>query len=149
MTKQVSIKKIKDRTIVTVTKNNKKTTLSTTNSRSFKVYKNGVIVNPENDDPEFNNFYFNLEELTEKFGATTPEELLEAFADQGFFNIGGGAGTEQNNKIRTINLGIINRAWNESDEEAVERHINNLDPPIVVAADENVILKFNVESMGA
>jgi hypothetical protein len=63
---------------------------STVKSRSLRVIPNrGVLILPDSDEVNLNNYQIILDELVDNFGATTPEELHNALGDNNFFGNGG------------------------------------------------------------
>ena len=63
---------------------------STTKARTLELTKRGVLILPDGDEDALNNQEIILADLVDKFGATTPEELLNAIGDNNFFKKGGG-----------------------------------------------------------
>lgn len=90
--RKVTIEKINDVTIVTVTYKGKTSTRTTSKSWELEDIPGGVQILPNADETTFNNEKFLLSELTDNFGCTTGIELVKKFAELGFFKEGGGVG---------------------------------------------------------
>jgi hypothetical protein len=94
MTQEIYLKG--DRTFLKEKDDNGKTTFmqSTTKPRMFDITNVGVRIMPDGDDDGLNNKEIILDNLVDKFGATTPEELHEALGINNFFKKGGGGVSE-------------------------------------------------------
>ncbi|WP_299681138.1 hypothetical protein [uncultured Tenacibaculum sp.] len=83
--RKVTIEKIESATVVTIEKDGKIQKKATSKSRDVRPVHGGVKIMPEKNETQFNNMIIKLEELTDDFGASTPNELIEVFAEKGFF----------------------------------------------------------------
>ena len=116
MSRLITIYKTKGTTFIKVVENGETTVHSSNSTRDLDTTQFGVKILPNGDlNSSLNNFEIKLNELTNTLGASTPEELLEAIADNEFFSSGGtGSGgttiVEANFKaklVSTVNEGGI------------------------------------------
>ena len=93
MGRQITLSKIGNTTKVYIIDNGVAKTISSNSNRDLVLFSEGVKVLNDPNETVLNNFYISLSELTDSFGATTPEELIDALASEKIFVVsGGGAG---------------------------------------------------------
>ncbi|WP_272149140.1 hypothetical protein [Tenacibaculum aiptasiae] len=145
MSRIISIEKVNISTLVTVTVNGSSHTSSSSIRRDLKEHFNGLIIEPNNDEPMLNNFEISLNELDDTYGAKTPKELMIEFAKRGFFSgvvnqTNGEVNMNQNNKVKVIELPGVVVPPKTSFEDALAIQLNQYSD-LEVKEDEILIAK--------
>ncbi|PKH51429.1 hypothetical protein CXF68_12380 [Tenacibaculum sp. Bg11-29] len=88
MSRVIKIEKVNNSTLVSITEKGNTQTSYSSIRRNVTKHLNGVQIQPDPEEAAFNNFYIDLDELEDSFGAKTPEALITEFAVRGFFSGG-------------------------------------------------------------
>jgi len=86
----IKIYKVGNTTYVKEVLNGSEHLFASNKNRDLKIYADGVIIMPDKDSQVLNNFKIPLASLVDNFGATTPQELIEALGQNEYFKKGGG-----------------------------------------------------------
>ncbi|MCF2875434.1 MULTISPECIES: hypothetical protein [unclassified Tenacibaculum] len=145
MSRVIKISKVNNITLVTVVENGDSKISYSSIRRVVSKEPGGVIIEPNSEEPEFNNFYIPLDELEDTFGAKDADGLIAEFAARGFFSGAAnsntpGANINQNNKIKVIELPGIIVPPNTSFEDALATQLNEYSD-LDVKEDEILIVK--------
>ncbi|WP_299124190.1 hypothetical protein [uncultured Tenacibaculum sp.] len=144
MSRVIKISKINNITLVTVVENGNSKTSYSSIRRVVSKEPGGVIIEPNPEEPEFNNFYIPLNELEDTFEAKDADGLIAEFAARGFFSGAAnsstpGASINQNNKIVEIELPSVNVPLGTSNKDALATQINEYS--IDLKEDEILIVR--------
>lgn len=144
MSRVIKIEKVNNITLVSITEKGNTQTSYSSIRRNVTKHLNGVQIQPDPEEAAFNNFYIDLDELEDSFGAKTPEALIAQFAALGFFS--GAANAKQNtmnqnNKVKVVELPYVNFYPGITPLDALAAHLNK-HPDLEVKEDE--ILLINV-----
>ena len=86
----IEIYKVGNTTYVKEVLNGSEHLFASNKNRDLKIYVDGVIIMPDKDSQVLNNFKIPLTSLVDNFGASTPQELIEALGQNEYFKKGGG-----------------------------------------------------------